>query len=121
MITGEDFLAVADVLGESSGEAFVRSRIGRLYYAVYLEARQYCEAHLGHSRERLARAHQVIAALLRSLDPELEMELRLLRRARNEADYEDQLPARYIDDLLERSVLSSSRILERLTQLKRDM
>src|SRR5699024_6113631 len=89
------------------------------YYAVYLEARGYCEAYPGHSREKSAREHQVIAALLRSIEPELDVERRFLRRARNEADSEDQLPSDYRGDLLERTVISSTWIFERLDRLPR--
>lgn len=114
---GREFLAVAETLAEFPGEAYVRSRIGRLYYAVYLEARAYCESHLGHSRIRLAREHQVISTLLRQIDPELEIQVRLLRAARNEADYEGQLSQEAVDRLLERALASSGWALAYLDRL----
>lgn len=118
MITGRDVLDIADALGELPGEAAMRSRIGRLHYGVYLNARTYCETHLGHSRARLAREYQVIATLLRSIDPQLEVEMRFLRKARNEADYEEHLPGDYVEDLLDRSVVSSARLLAYLDALQ---
>jgi len=118
MIEGRRFLIVAEVLAAHQGEEFVRTRIGRLYYGTWLEARAYCEAHLGYRREKMAREHQAIASLMGSIDASLEYELRLLRDARNQADYDDHLPGEYMDDLLRSVETSSSRVLSRLDALR---
>jgi hypothetical protein len=119
MIAGRHFLQVAEVLAPYEGEAFMRTRIGRLYYAVYLEARDYAERHLGHSRLKLAREHQAIAHALARVDPELEFRLRDLRSTRNAADYDDQLSHDHIMDLLDRAIETSTWIMARLDDLNR--
>jgi hypothetical protein len=118
MIEGRRFLVVAEALATYEGEEFVRTRIGRLYYATWLEARSYCEAHLGYRREKMAREHQAIASLMGTIDASLAYELRLLRDARNQADYDDHLPGDYMETLLRTVETSSSRILTRLDALR---
>lgn len=120
MMEGRRFLLVAEALAEYEGEEFDRTRIGRLYYATWLEARSYCEATLGYRREKMAREHRVIASLLRSVEPTLEVDLRLLRDARNQADYDMELLAEDIDRLLRTASTSSSRILARLDSLSQE-
>lgn len=117
MMEGRRFLTVAEILAEYEGEEYDRTRIGRLYYGTWLEARSYCEEHLGYRREKMAREHRVIASLLGAIDPTLEVELRLLRQARNQADYDMDLSARNIDGILRTASLSSARILSRLDDL----
>lgn len=67
MIQGRDLLTVVKVLERVETEAAMRTQVGRLYYAVFLEVRSWCEASLGYSRIRLAREHQAVANLLSSL------------------------------------------------------
>lgn len=117
MIVGRQFLEVAEALADRTDEAFVRTRIGRLYYGTWLEARSFCESRLGYSRKGLAREHRAVASLLGTIDPTLEGELRDLRVARNQADYDNQLPAEHFDQLLEAVVVSSAWILSRLDEL----
>jgi hypothetical protein len=119
MISGRDFLSVAAALAPYKEAAFLRTRIGRLYYAAYLESRAYCERFLGHSRLKLAREHQAIANLLAQVDRELEFRLRDLRSARNAADYDEHLPYDQVVDLLDRPIESSTWIMDRLDVLKR--
>lgn len=117
MITGRQFLEVAEKLADYTDEAYVRTRIGRLYYGTWLEARSFCEARLGYSRKGLAREHQAVATLLGQLDAALEGELRTLRIARNQADYDDQLPAEHFDELWLSVEASSAWVLSRLHDL----
>jgi hypothetical protein len=120
MIHGREFLEVADALAKHPGEAFDRTRVGRVYYGTWLEARAFCEERLGYSRKGLAREHQVVAELLGTLDEVLETHLKILRFARNQADYDDFLPEDHFDDLLRTVLVSSSWVLSRLDSL-RDM
>lgn len=119
MIKGRQFLDVSEVLTSFQGEEFVRTRIGRLYYGTWLEARSYCEAHLGYKREKMAREHRVVASLLGSIDPTLEYELRVLRDVRNQADYDDHLSSEQVDNLLLTADASTGRILALLDQLRK--
>jgi hypothetical protein len=118
MIQGRQFLEVADALADSPDEAFVRTRIGRLYYGTWLEARSFCETRLGYSRQNLAREHQAVATMLGNIDAGLETELRDLRIARNQADYDDHLPAEHFNQLMLAVSVSSAWVLSRLDALK---
>lgn len=40
MIQGADYLAVVDILDLHPSDAAMRTKIGRLYYAAFLEARR---------------------------------------------------------------------------------
>lgn len=84
---GRDFLEVAQYLHTPDGEAYLRTRIGRAYYAAYLEARTFCEDRLGYARTKSSREHQDIPRLIRSIDSFLADELAFLRSYRNTADY----------------------------------
>lgn len=114
MIQGRDLLTVVELLEPVETEAAMRTQVGRLYYAVFLEVRGWCERNLGYSRVRLAREHQALANLLLVVDPDLVEQLRLLRLSRNAADYDEYLPMRDIQDHLARSRELSARILARL-------
>lgn len=85
---GAEFLDVLPLLAVSESEASLRTRIGRLYYSVYLESRLWCEQHLGYQRERFSREHAEVQRLLSSLDPKLVEDLWFLRAYRNTADYD---------------------------------
>jgi len=61
MIRGTDFLTIVEILDRHPSDAAMRTQIGRLYYAAFLEVRSWCESHLGYSRVRMAREHQAIA------------------------------------------------------------
>lgn len=62
MIQGRDLLTVVELLESVETEAAMRTQIGRFYYAVFLEVRDWCERNLGYSRVRLAREHQALDA-----------------------------------------------------------
>jgi len=85
---GRAFLEVADHLLHDERESFLRSSIGRSYYAAYLEARVFCERYLGLVRSSSSREHQLVATCLLTFDPSVADTLRFLRRDRNTADYD---------------------------------
>ncbi|HWK80994.1 MAG TPA: hypothetical protein VNP95_09495 [Thermomicrobiales bacterium] len=85
---GREFLVVADHLMHDDRESFLRSSIGRSYYAAYLEARSFCERYLGFIRSSSSREHQIVATLLLGFDPSVADTLRFLRRYRNTADHD---------------------------------
>lgn len=85
---GREFLRVATLLLTDGDEAFNRASIGRSYYAAYLEARAFCEHHLGLVRTRSSHEHQVVPALIAAIDPSLAATLKFLRARRNMADYD---------------------------------
>ena len=66
----------------------MRAQISRIYYAAYLEARTWCETHLGFERERLGREHSEVPRMLALFDPDLPVDLAFLRSYRNTADYD---------------------------------
>lgn len=65
MISGRDYLPIIERLTTDTSSASMRTRIGRYYYASFLECRAYCEQRLGYRREKMAREHQAIANLLK--------------------------------------------------------
>jgi len=119
MIRGRQFLEVVEALADHTDEAFVRTCIGRLYYGTWLEARSFCESSLGYTRKGLAREHQAVATLLGTIDAALEGELRVLRIARNQEDYDDHLSAEHFDQLLPVVTTSSAWVLVRLQELSK--
>ena len=116
---GVDFLDVEKTLRGYDGEAFLRTRIGRLYYGAFLETRRYCELRLGYSRLRMAREHQAIANLLRGIDPVLADALSELRQSRNVADYDDDASLSEIQVRAEDAVSLAAAIMSRLETLNR--
>ncbi len=88
---GREFLTIASFLESIDSEASLRTQIGRHYYAAYLEARRYCELHLGYIRTRSAREHTDIPRILRAMDSDLADNLAFLRGFRNGADYDMDL------------------------------
>ena len=116
---GTDFLEVEKTLRAFDGEAYIRTRIGRLYYGVFLELRRYCELRLGHSRRRMAREHQAIANLVQGIDPVLADALAELRRSRNAADYDDDAPGSEMEARVGEAVSLADAIMARLDDLTR--
>jgi hypothetical protein len=53
----------------------------------FLEARSYCESHLGYTVGKSAREHADIPRLLTAIDNDLAVKLAILRGLRNDADY----------------------------------
>lgn len=114
MIRGRDLLDIVDALEHLDSEAAMRTQIGRLYYATFLEVRIWCETHLGYSRVRMAREHQALANALSSIDSSLETDLRFLRKARNIADYDEFISVEDVRDLKQRAQTFTHAILHRL-------
>jgi len=92
---GEDFLQIADLLlaAENSGEPHRRAAIGRAYYALFLEVREWLSADFHITND--SGAHRLVADLI-SLAKDDEVSafgqaLSKMRVLRNSADYE--LPA----------------------------
>lgn len=59
-----------------------------MYYAVYLEARTWCEQNRGYQRTQYSREHSDISRPILEVDAELADSLAFLRRLRNVADYD---------------------------------
>jgi hypothetical protein len=114
MIRGQDLLPIVEILASVDTEASLRTRIGRLYYATFLEVRRWCDINRGYSRVRMAREHQALSNLLAAIDPTLPGDMRLLREARNAADYDEFLALADIQDYLDRARSLASGILARL-------
>lgn len=117
MIQGRDLMEVRSFLRGLPGEASLRTRTGRAYYAAYLEVLDYCVRFLGHQRRRSPSEHGVISRLIATRDPGVAVNLENLRRIRNIADYdiEASLPA-VADDAMWSGILASS-IINRLDEL----
>src|SRR5205809_766265 len=94
-MNGREFLAVAKVLLGLGTEAAWRSAVSRAHYAVFHVARQLLED-LGFAVPRGDRAHgHLWLRLSNCRDPQVEnagRELNDLRRHRNRADYEMNVP-----------------------------
>lgn len=114
---GRDFLEIVAILEPHASSASMRTRIGRYYYAAFLESRAYCESTMGYVRTKMAREHQAIANLIGTRDPVLADALKDLRIARNTADYDDRLDPGSVSTLLDRAESLSVYILSRLDAL----
>jgi hypothetical protein len=117
VIRGRDFLKVDAFLENRHEDEFVRTRIGRLYYAAYLEARGFCEVSLAYVRTRQGREHQDIRRLLSAVDPNLSASIRFLRNLRNAADYDLDLSSETIRLNLADALTLSHGIIARLDEL----
>lgn len=115
---GEQFLRVADELGAFSGEEWDRTRIGRLYYGVYLEYRAFAEDRLGFNRLNLAREHRVVADLIRSHDSTVADDLTALRILRNQADYDLDIPAGVMAERVATAEPLARSLMQRLVELR---
>jgi hypothetical protein len=85
---GRAFLDIVPLLSSTETEASIRTQIGRIYYAAYLETRVWCENHLGYQRIRLGREHTEVPKLITSLNAGIVDDLVFLRTYRNTADYD---------------------------------
>lgn len=103
MIAGRDYLPIIELLASDSSPASKRTRIGRYYYAAFLECRAHCEQRLGYTRSKMAREHQAIANLIGIQDQSIADALKDLRIARNIADYDELLSDQDTEVLLERA------------------
>jgi uncharacterized protein (UPF0332 family) len=114
---GRRFLEVAQRLGLEEGEPFLRNRVGRAYYAAYLEARQFCEQHLLYTRTKSSREHQDVLEMIRDSDPDLVVKLALLRKYQNTADYDMDISMDAIARNAEDSEAFAIEIIARLDEL----
>jgi len=117
VIRRRDFLKVEAFPGDQHDDEFVRTRIGRLYYAAYVEARGFCEVNLGYVRTRQGREHQDVPCLLSAVEPDLSSSIRFLRNLRNAADYDLDLSLETIRLNLADALTLSHEILARLDEL----
>jgi hypothetical protein len=90
---GRDFLEVCDFLMDMESEASARTRIGRAYYAAFLESRSWCEQVLGYQPTGTGREHSDVPRLLGGVDPDAAASLVFLKKFRNGADYDLGLSA----------------------------
>lgn len=118
---GREFLAVAEALLEDERLAFRRTSIGRSYYAAYLEARTFCERHLGFIRTASSREHQTVPTLLATVDPALASTLKFLRAYRNAADYDIYLSASTVVHSTEDAIVMSRTMIAMLDAHSRRM
>lgn len=88
MIRAGDLLRVAEACAESDEEAWIRTAIGRFYYAAFLASGEYCENHLGYVRTRLGSEHGEVPRLLMRRDSDIADQLVFLQSIRNAADYD---------------------------------
>jgi hypothetical protein len=95
-----DYLALAEALLQgrttlAPEEACCRAAVSRAYYAVYGAARLYARDQEGLQLPATGEAHQLVITHYRQgarpLHRAIGDTLRQLRRARNRADYDDQL------------------------------
>lgn len=118
MMTGEEFLHLERELRKIPGEAAARTRIGRLYYGVYLEYRTFCENFLSFDRRKLAREHQAVRNLIVPIDAAAADILPNLRVARNRADDDLDINAETVNVLLAESVTAAQLAVTRLAKLR---
>lgn len=88
MIGARDLLTVAETCANHDGEPWIRTAIGRFYYAAFLASREYCEDHLGYVRTHLGREHAEVPRLLLRRNTGIADQLLFLRSIRNAADYD---------------------------------
>jgi uncharacterized protein (UPF0332 family) len=92
-------------------EAAERSRIGRAYYAAFLEARAFVGSFLHVQRDKSSGTHQAVPAALGTVAPELAQVLKELRTMRNAADYDLDSPAIDITSTADQACALASRII----------
>ncbi len=114
---GRDFLDVARYLEEAEGEAFYRTRVGRAYYAAYLETRSYCVLAFNYDRTRTSREHRDVQRLISTVDREVSTSLRFLRSYRNAADYDLELSTNTIRRNVTQAERLAVMIIVRLDEL----
>lgn len=88
---GREFIRVAVDLRTTSTEAADRTRIGRSYYAAFLETREFAQDYLGLAPNRTTATHGAVSTAIAAVKPELAVNLATLRKLRNDADYETTL------------------------------
>ena len=87
-VTPAAYLALADEWAQSGETETLRSAVDRAYYAAFLTARDEL-SRKGYARfAPTPQAHIQVAKSLSSVQPELEKQIRTLRRARNRLTYQ---------------------------------
>lgn len=114
---GRDFLIVADRLQAEHAEPFDRTAIGRAYYSAFLEARRFCEQHLGYVNAKTAHEHRDVRALMQRAAPQLDDKLFFLRRYRNTADYDLDVDPGTIAVNTEHALFLAREIIDHLDRL----
>jgi uncharacterized protein (UPF0332 family) len=113
MISGRDFLALAQTWIKRTTEAEWRSAVSRAYYAAFHVARQFMED-LGFLVPRGDQAHAYLwLRLSNSGDVQLQIagsDLSILRRDRNRSDYEVKVTVLHANALLQ--VQAAARIIK---------
>ncbi len=115
---GREFMAVAIQLRTTNSEATNRTRIGRAYYAAFLEARQLAQDHLDMPANHTSGSHGAVANVLASHDAQLQVDLGLLRRMRNGADYDLQLTPESLRSQADQACILAGSIIARLDQTR---
>lgn len=117
MIRARDLLIVAEACAKSAEEAWIRTAIGRFYYAAFLASREFREEHVRYVRTRSGREHSDIPRLLARRGGAIADQLLFLRSIRNAADYDLELSAETIRRNLDDGRDLARRIIARLDEL----
>lgn len=118
MIKGREFLRAFEYLNGMADEVGARSQTSRAYYAAFLEARTFCELHLGYINRKSGREHGEVPHVLAMLDSNTADSLVFLRRLRNMADYDlDISTTTTIAEQARQSGASAQFIIDRLDRL----
>lgn len=116
---GSDFLDIASQMADRPEEAWVRNRIGRLYYGTYLEFREHFERFFGFDRTRLSNEHVAVQDLLGHLSQQLSINLKDLRKMRNAADYDLDLSDETLATLVESAEDAAGKLMRFLNDLRK--
>lgn len=114
---GREFIAVAIQLRMTDTEAAQRTRIDRAYYAAFLEGRRFAQVHLGLPTDRTRATHGSVAEALASIDTQFQVDLGLLRKLRNSADYELDLSLESARVQADQACILAGSIIARLDRL----
>jgi uncharacterized protein (UPF0332 family) len=110
----------------SLNEAKIRSAISRAYYSVFCLTRNYLRDSQQYSQleNRTANVHQnIINHLINSQKPDLKNlgnDLRRLRKLRNDADYEDEIPFHSLNANAKSALRLANNIIKLLDKLNKN-
>lgn len=111
---GREFIAIAIQLRWTDSEAAQRTRIGRAYYAAFLEGRRFAQARVGLPVRKSSATHRSVAEALASIDAQFQVDLELLRKLRNAADYDLDLPLEFSRTKADQACILAGSIISRL-------
>lgn len=111
---GREFIAIAIQLRTTETEAAQRTRIGRAYYAAFLEGRQFAQVRLDLPADRTSATHRSVAKALAWIDAQFEVDLGLLRKPRNSADYDLDVPLESLGTQADQACILAGSIIARL-------